>query len=56
MVVRSDRGSPSKSHLNSGGGDPVAEHLSDTWGPGRKDCSMNVYCSSGTVSAKNDEF
>lgn len=44
------RGSPSRSQVNDGGGDPVAEHLRDTGGPGRNACSMNVYCNSGTVS------
>lgn len=44
-------GSPSSSQVNDGGGDPVAEHRKDTGGPGRSACSMNVYCSSGTVSA-----
>lgn len=46
------RGSPSSSQVNDGGGDPVAEQRKDTGGPGRRACSMNVYCSSGTVSEK----
>lgn len=48
------RGSPSRSQVNEGGGDPVAEHLKDTGGPGRNACSMNVYCNSGTVSDRVD--
>ena len=44
------RGSPSKSQVKEGGGDPVAEHRSETGGPGLKACSINVYCNSGTVS------
>lgn len=39
--------------MNEGGGEPVAEHLNDTGGPGRNVCSINVYCSSGTVSSMN---
>lgn len=35
--------SPSSSHWNCGGGDPVAEHLRETCGPGLRACSMNVY-------------
>ena len=37
--------------MKEGGGEPVAEHLKDTGGPGCKVCLINVYCSSGTVSA-----
>lgn len=48
------RGSPSSNQVNDGGGDPVAEHLKDTGGPGRSACSMNVYCNSGTVSDRID--
>jgi len=46
-------GSPSSSQVKDGVGEPVAEHRRDTGGPGRNACSINVYCSSGTVSKKN---
>lgn len=36
--------------MKDGVGEPVAEHRSETGGPGRRACSINVYCSSGTVS------
>lgn len=36
--------------MKDGVGEPVAEHRRETGGPGRNACSINVYCSSGTVS------
>lgn len=48
----SESGSPSNSHRNCGGGEPVAEQRKETIRPGRIACSMNVCWSSGTVSGK----
>lgn len=50
LDLTSKRDCPSKNHVNCGGGEPVAEHLKETCGPGFITCSMKVYCSSGRVS------
>lgn len=45
-------GSPSSNHVKDGVGEPVAEQRKETGWPARSACSINVYCSSGTVSKK----
>jgi hypothetical protein len=44
------KGNPSSVHVICGVGLPVAEHFSDTAGPGCKVCSMKLYVSIGGAS------
>lgn len=45
-------GNPSRLHDTSGVGFPVAEHFSETAGPGCKVCSIKLYSSTGGASVE----
>lgn len=50
------RANPSSVHVTSGVGFPVAEHFSETAGPGCKVCSMKLYSSTGGASVEDKKF